>query len=249
MKALALPHRQVLTIGKYLADKHVIDQVTDASGRVAYAKVTDFANLRRRILRFATHPKELERLPTKVTPAPLTGAVDHTVHLPRSAIQVRRISVEDIDSFRRTKMVKQPTVDPRSLSERDFKAGIQRIIGETGKYQDWGGEGNDLFTTAIRVGGKRLAAAFGLKGPGAAGVLTMKKLGKNGDQIVSLFQSPADLYVLQYCGQIHESVIKEMKVHADIKSVYEQRRVLYATINGDDTSRLLQSYAKEFARR
>ena len=55
---------------------------------------------------------------------------------------------------------------------------MKRIIGETGRFKDWGGETSDLYTTRLRVGGGRKAAAFGFKGKGLTGVLTPARMGK-----------------------------------------------------------------------
>ena len=79
---------------------------------------------------------------------------------------------------------------------------VRRSIGETGSFTDWGGERNDLFTSKIHLKGKRRAVAFAFKGPGTSGALTPRKLGKNGDQIQRLFLSPAEVFVIQYHGQI-----------------------------------------------
>ena len=200
-----------------------------------------YASQRERILRLAGHSELLAAIPTKANPASKSGTASVHLRLPR-----RVVRVDDIDSFKLVRGIANGTRDPRSISERRLKDGIQVVLGETGVFNDWGGEGNDLYTTATRVRGRRIAAAFGLKGPGTSGVLTLAKLGKNGDQVISLFQSPADLFVIQYCGQIHEVVTKEVKAHAEIKSVYEQRLIRYAILNGDDTSRLLTAYPGEF---
>jgi hypothetical protein len=90
------------------------------------------------------------------------------------------------------------------------------------------------------------AIAFAFKGPGATGVLTPKKLGKNGDQIQRLFLSPAEIFVVQYHSQIGQSVIEQMKAFAKLNSVREGRRIWYGVIDGDDTNRLLSAYPRQF---
>jgi len=65
--------------------------------------------------------------------------------------------------------------------------------------------------------------------------------GKNGDQVVRLFQSPAELFVVQFVGNISESLIKDIdgKVqHLRVKG----RQAFYCIINGQDTTRLLAAY-------
>ena len=242
---LGWSEKDVLTIGRRLTNAHLVEQAK-SGGRVAYKKDPFYASQRERILRLAGHSELLAAIPTKVSSASQSGTVNVRLRLPRRVIRVERVTLDDIDSFRLVRGIANGTHDPRSISERRLKEGIQVVLGDTGVFNDWGGEGNDLYTTATRVRGRRIAAAFGLKGPGTSGVLTLAKLGKNGDQVISLFQSPADLFVIQYCGQIHEVVTKEVKAHAEIKSVYEQRLIRYAILNGDDTSRLLTAYPGEF---
>ena len=132
------------------------------------------------------------------------------------------------------------------ISEKAFKKGIQKIIRETGKFQDWGGEPNDLLTTRVRLKGKRTATAFAFKGPGTSGILTPAKLGKNGDQIQRLFLTPADIFIVQYHGQIGQAVVEQMKAFATINSVREDKLVWYGIIDGEDSRRLLAAYPAQF---
>jgi hypothetical protein len=78
------------------------------------------------------------------------------------------------------------------------------------------------------------------------GTLTPGKLGKNGDQIQRLFESPADVFFVQYHGQIDESVVHQMKKMAIANSVMEDKQIWYGVIDGDDTNRLLAAYPKQF---
>lgn len=107
-------------------------------------------------------------------------------------------------------MQKSPQVYPRAfracgggncqlpdLTQVKGQEGMQQVLGEKGKFQDWGGEGNDLWTTRLRLGGKRRATAFAFKSGGTPGKLTPAKMGRNGDQIQRLFQSPADVFIVQ----------------------------------------------------
>jgi hypothetical protein len=108
------------------------------------------------------------------------------------------------------------------------------------------GEPNDLYTSKIRVHGQRKAMAFAFKGPPTTGKLTPKKLGKNGDQIQRLFNSPADVFIVQYHSQIDESVVEQMKRFAIANSVTENKQVWFGVIDGDDTNRLISAFPKQF---
>ncbi|NGX96094.1 MAG: hypothetical protein G4V63_12980, partial [Candidatus Afipia apatlaquensis] len=76
--------------------------------------------------------------------------------------------------------------------------------------------------------------------------LTPKKLGKNGDQIQRLFNSPADVFFVQYHDQIDESVVEQMKRFAIANSVTENKLVMFGVIDGDDSNRLIAAYPKQF---
>jgi hypothetical protein len=159
---------------------------------------------------------------------------------------VRSITVDDIESFKAVRKIKSATASP--LSEATFKAGIRKTLREPGVFKDWGGERNDLYTTRVRHMGRRRRAAFAFKGPGTKGKLTPGKMGKNGDQIQRLFQVPADIYLLQYWGQIEDSVPELMNLLAIATSIKESREVIYGTIDGVDSNRLAAAYPKAFSR-
>lgn len=134
----------------------------------------------------------------------------------------------------------------QSVSEKAFKQGIQKLIGETGVFQDWGGERNDLYTSKVKFKGQRRTVAFAFKGPGTGGILTPRKLGKNADQIQRLFLSPAEVFIVQYHGQIDQSVLEQMRAFATLNSVKEGKRIWYGVIDGDDTLKLLAAYPNQF---
>lgn len=103
-----------------------------------------------------------------------------------------------------------------------------------------------MFSTRVKIRGKRINAAFAFKGRGTKGKLTPKAMGKNGDQIQRLFNSPAELFLIQYWDSIDESVIEQMKNFAIAKSVSEGKRIYYGIIDGYDTQRLIEAYKKYF---
>ena len=67
--------------------------------------------------------------------------------------------------------------------------------------------------------------------------------GTNGDQVVRLFQSPADLFVIQFVGNISETVIQH--AHGEMARLKTQgKEAHFLTIDGQDTARLLTAYGK-----
>lgn len=233
---------EVLQLGGRLADLQLVHK-TKIGTETAYEKDRFFAANRAKILRFATDPGTLKHLPTKVSPrAPSAGQL--RVVIKGRKVRVRELTVDDIDEFAAVRKLNDGPV--LRISENAFKKGIQKIIRENGKFQDWGGEPNDLFTTRVRLKGKRMATAFAFKGPATSGILTPAKLGKNGDQIQRLFLTPADILIVQYHGQIGQAVVEQMKAFATINSVREDKLVWYGTIDGEDTRRLLAAYHIQF---
>jgi hypothetical protein len=71
--------------------------------------------------------------------------------------------------------------------------------------------------------------------------MTIADCGRSGDQLVRLFNSPADLFAIQFVGRIAEAVI------ADALGKIRERRGSGKSghlliINGQDTARLLRAY-------
>lgn len=233
---------EVLQLGGKLADQQLVHK-TKVGTETAYEKDRFFAANRVKILRYATNPIGLKNLPTKVSPRASSAGLLRVV-IQGTKVRIKEITADDIDQFAAVRKVTNAPM--RVVSENAFKKGIQKIIGERGKFQDWGGEPNDLFTTRVRLKGKRITTAFAFKGPGTSGILTPAKLGKNGDQIQRLFLSPADVFIVQYHGQIGQAVVEQMKAFATINSVREGKQVWYGIIDGEDTRRLLAAYPNQF---
>ena len=91
-----------------------------------------------------------------------------------------------------------------------------------------------------------MLTAFAFKGKGTTGILTPKKMGKKGDQIQRLFKSAAQVFILQYWGQIDESVIEQMIAFAEAKSATEGSTIYYGVIDGDDSNRIIKAYPNAF---
>jgi hypothetical protein len=83
-----------------------------------------------------------------------------------------------------------------------------------------------------------------LKGPGIAKKeMTIADCGKNGDQLVRLFDAPADLFIVQFIGRIAEMVIKDTE--GKIAALHKRGKMAqFVIIDGQDTARLLLAYGK-----
>jgi hypothetical protein len=161
-----------------------------------------------------------------------------------------RIYVEDIDSFAKVRDVNPSVVAGAlragriELSEDYVQMALEQILDVPFHRRDWGGETNDLYTTNVIVNGRRTATAFARKGRGCKSrELTISDCGKNGDQLVRLVESPAQLFVVQYVGPVADAVVK------DLAGKIEERRgrgkaCCFCVMDGQDTARLLRAYGK-----
>lgn len=150
--------------------------------------------------------------------------------------------VEDIDSFDQVRNVnvKDINVDlPLDIPEAEVKRCIREIIDEPFDQRDWGGEINDLFTSRVELKNKRIDTAFMLKGPSVSGEMYISDAGTRGDQLQRLFDSPAQLYVVQFNGPFNDRTIRQIKREAQLVGAD-----MFCIIDGADTARLLQAYKK-----
>lgn len=72
-------------------------------------------------------------------------------------------------------------------------------------------------------------------------------MGHNGDQITRLFQSTAEVFIVQYWQEIDERILDMMKPMAYAKSLADGRKVWYGVIDGQDSNRLYRAYPSQFA--
>lgn len=241
-----LDRKQVLNAGKHLLDNQLFFRQTKVDGDTAYEKDSFYAKNKTRILSLAANPQKLAELPTKTNPR-AQPAPTVQIKLPRRHVDIRHITVDDIASLSKVRVVTRRSVSPVKMPEKDFKSGFQSVLGETGRFQDWGGEKNDLWTTRLKIKSTRVRAAIAFKGPGQRGRLTPAKLGKNGDQIQRLFSSDADAFLVQYWGQVDQSVYEQMKAFAIARSINSGGEpVWYGVIDGMDSARLIRAYRGAF---
>lgn len=161
-----------------------------------------------------------------------------------------RVYLEDIDSFFKVRSINPSLVKEYlnkgriELSEDFVQVCLEQILDVPFHKNDWGGEMNDLYTANLIINGKRRQSAFLLKGKGLkSSEMKIADCGKNGDQIIRLFQTTADLYVVQYIGPISENVVQSIQTHVDSEKT-KGRIVNYLVIDGQDTARLLKAYNK-----
>jgi hypothetical protein len=239
-----LTRKQVLTAGLVLANNGLVNQKKH-DGQTAYEKDPFYAQNRDRIVSLAQSPERLAALPTKTRPA--VRLAGHTnLSLPTRAIDVRQVSIDEIASFKAVRGVKILDYRAIPVKEKVFKEGVQAVVGEGGTFKDWGGEKNDMWTTRVILDGRRRATAMAFKGKGTKGKLTPKKMGSNGDQIQRLFDGAAELFILEYWGEVDQSVFEQMRSFAVAKSVIDGRRITYCVVDGQDSQRLIKAYPKFF---
>jgi len=239
----SLPRKRVLEEPQKLYNNDIIKK-TKVGKELAYEKYPFFTQNKDKVLKLAGNPSALAKFPTKINPK--VENVSVTLSLPRESIDAIQITVDDIESFAKVHGSESDSQCP-PIDEELFKLGLQKILGEEGTFQDWGGERDDLFSTRMLIAGQRKAVAFGLKGKGTKGVLHPKKMGKRGDQIQRLFGAPAECFLVQYWGQIDESIVEQMKDLAMLKSVQECKRIYYGLIDGRDTMRVVSAYSEFFS--
>jgi hypothetical protein len=231
-----------------LSQTHVLKEGGKMAGLLiekvpgGYRKKKEFATRYKRILAMARDAKKAARLPTKTSPK--IGHTSLKLSVSPLAPKAALITIDQIGSFKRVQGTDGST-EPLKLSEGTIKQGFQKIIGESGTFKDWGGEKSDLFTTRIRLNGKRVSAAIAFKGKATSGKLVPAKMGKNGDQINRLFSEPAYVFLVVYGGQIDSSILAQMQAFA-IGLAIGGKRVRYGTIDGKDLRRIVSAYPKEF---
>lgn len=147
--------------------------------------------------------------------------------------------IEDFDEFAKVNEIPEPkNPEPmKSVSEAAFKTCLSEILGDA-TQGDWGGETSDYYTSHLHLQGRRVTAAFLLKGPSRFQPMNLNHLGKNNDQIVRLSHEPADVFIIQHCHDILSPVRETLRAF----SVQPSKARRYCLIDGRDSLRLLQAY-------
>lgn len=238
--------KRVTEIGKPMVNLAFTQERIVENGRktTAYAKLDQ--DRVKEALKYANNKTKREAFYTKSRPKIKVVGTTIRIKAPFKP-KTKTVYIDDVQEFQKVKSVKgTPTaMSPPRLPEAAIKKGIVKLLGEELDPKDWGGESNDIFTTRITINGKRKRAAFALKGPAKTGPLVPGKMGKNGDQIQRLFGSPAQVFFVQYEGEIKESVMQLMTQLAIAKALTE-REVHYGVIDMKDTYRLRLAYPQAF---
>lgn len=208
-----------------------------------YRKRKELASHYKKILSYARNKSKRESVPTKVSPKVSGKSSQIQVTFAPAAAKAIPITIEDIDSFSKAKRAAKKL---GSTKEEIIKKAFASIAGEGGVFKDWGGEKSDLYTNKIRVKGARRAVAVAFKGKGTGGKLVPAKMGKNGDQIGRLFDEPAEVFLIVYCGQIDSSIISQMQAFAIAKKAMGGQKVYFGVIDDDDLGRIAASYSLAF---
>jgi hypothetical protein len=161
-----------------------------------------------------------------------------------------RLYIDDIDSFVRVQTVPPSAVAPFlregniHISEDHVKRALEAILYVPFHRNDRPDELNDIYTANAIVQGQRRSTAFMLKGPGIRKKeMTIADCGKNGDQLVRLFESPADLFIVQFVGRIADMLIKD--VEGKIAALRKRGKTAqFVIVDGQDTARLLYAYGE-----
>ncbi|BAZ30657.1 hypothetical protein NIES4074_31190 [Cylindrospermum sp. NIES-4074] len=180
---------------------------------------------------------------------PLTSSKFAEIKHPLLPISKIRLHIDDIDSFAKVRDISCDSIShllkPNGyldISEEKIQIGLEKILNEPFHKKDWGGEYNDLYTSNLVFNGTRISTAFLLKGNGLKPIcMEIKHCGKNGDQIRRLFESPAELFIIQFVGNISEAVVKEVEEKVELRK-YKGKQAYYCILNGQDTARLLCAY-------
>lgn len=242
-KSTGLSEKVVLTHGKKFAKLHLIEQIRE-NGRTAYRKNSALQAKKGKILSLASNRTKREAYPTKRNTS--VSVTVKTNGRGSSRPRATSLTVDDIDSFKAVRKIKADGFISRTVSEDDFKRGVQAILAEPGVWKDWGGELYDLASTRLIVKGKRVGAVFAFKGPGKKGPLVPGMMGKNGDQIQRMFFADARAFFVQYHEDIKPSVLQLLRTCARDKADAANERVYYGLIDGTDSHRLYRAYSAEF---
>lgn len=234
--ATGLTQIRVLNEGKKLGP--LVEKVPKA-----FRKRHELAPHYKKILAFARNPRSTDKVPTKVTPRATASASSVQIRFTPAAAKAIQITIDDISPFA---CIKRTAKKLGAVREQVIKAAFAVIIGERGKFKDWGGEKSDLYTSKLRIKGARRAAAIAFKGRGTSGKLVPAKMGKNGDQIDRLFDEPAEAFLIVYCGQIDSSVVSQMRAFAIAKKALAGQKVFFGVIDADDLGRIVARYPSAF---
>jgi hypothetical protein len=243
-----LTKKQVAGVATRMARMGFFTQLNPHSA--TYKRISKIAEHKSKILHLASSPAAVAKHVT-MRSSKSSITIVKSVRIPKPhTVRITCVSVDDIEEFSKVRNFRKSKVSLStiSLDETKFKEGLLKLLPGTDGFKDWGGERNDIFSQHLTLKGKRVVAAFALKGPFKHPPLTPGKMGKNGDQIQRLvFQAPAKLFVIQYEGSIAVTVYEQLESLLRAKASLTGEKLLYCIIDHMDSTRLRLAYPKEFS--
>ncbi|MDO8655331.1 MAG: hypothetical protein Q7R48_02835 [bacterium] len=241
--ATGLEKVRVLQEGDKLDANGLVEKHKDSKTKLTvYTKNKFYAKTYKKVLELAEHPKKIKKLVTKRNPAGGSGTTIRII-MPAKT-KIKEVFVDDLFSEVRKISTSTKIKLPR-MYEKKLKLGIQKIIGQSGTFKDWGGERSDLYSTKMLLNGKRIPTAIAFKGRATTGELTPEKMGKRGTQIIRLFEEPAQLFLVVYEGSIGSYLKSQMQASA-LSHAMAGQKIYYGVIDADDMRRLRVAYPDAF---
>jgi hypothetical protein len=130
-----LDRKRVLERGGELAKRGVVEQV-EKDGDIAYEMISYIQANKDKIIRGLDNPKLVERMATKRRPSVTIRLPTKVVALPTKGADVKKITIDDIDTFALAHALPHGASMPKTVSEAEFKRGVQAIIGQAGVFKD-----------------------------------------------------------------------------------------------------------------
>jgi hypothetical protein len=235
-----------------LTAQGLISRIADEFGRCGWDDINNAAlGVARAVEGGEQDLVKLAKLPSRAflarngtTRSEVRGVLERALRGVRIAVkQPPLVSIEDIDSFSAAETVSPAEVATLAakklpLPEQTVKEFISGIMGEPYLEKDWSGELSDILTSRVQFGGKRVTAAFLLKGSSFKQKLRPRDLGTNGDQIRRLAKQTADLYIVQHVGQLDEAVYDEVRDMVVARRVERGEHIVGSVWDGSDCARL-----------
>jgi hypothetical protein len=132
---------------------------------------------------------------------------------------------------------------PIKVEEVKVRKAFELMLGESFHATDSGVESCDTFSVQGAHDGKQCTVAAMFKGAGDKSLkwpLQVAGCGKNGNQVVKLFEVPADVYIVQANGPLDPTLVKHIQDTADAHAA-RGRKVRFMLIDGVSTARLLRA--------
>lgn len=131
---------------------------------------------------------------------------------------------------------------PIQWPEKEVRRAFERLLGEPFHATDSGVEMCDTFTLQGLHNGQQVVVAAMFKGAGNKSLkwpLQISGCGKPGNQVVRLFDVPADVYIVQANGPLDPSLVRHIHDTADARAA-RGRKVRFMLIDGVTTEKLIR---------